>query len=84
MRVEGPSAWTRRELLLGRHPLFHESPIILSFTLPLKIAQKPLIVCSLGPKAVKHESLEPSASSPHTTSGKLWTLLTCLFAGPEP
>ena len=28
-------------------------------TLRLKLAQKPYIVCYLGPKALKYESLEP-------------------------
>ena len=31
----------------------------LKFTLRLKVAQKPYIVWSLGPKALKYESLEP-------------------------
>ena len=30
-----------------------------TISLRLKIAQKPFIVCSLGPKASKYESLEP-------------------------
>ena len=30
-----------------------------SFTLRLKMAQKPYIILSLGPKALKYESLEP-------------------------
>ena len=39
--------WARRQELAN------------SLTLRLKIAQKPYVVWSLGPKALKHESLEP-------------------------
>ena len=31
----------------------------LSYIVRLKIAQKPYTICSLGPKALKYESLEP-------------------------
>ena len=35
-----------------------------TLTLRLKIAQKPYIVWSLGPKALKYESLEPKGKHP--------------------
>ena len=35
-----------------------------TITLTLKIAQKPYIVWSLGPKAIKYESLEHSRQAP--------------------
>ena len=43
-------------------------PLALTLTLSLRpnIAQKPLIVWSLGPKASKYESIEPYLKDPKT------------------
>ena len=45
-----------------------------SITLRLKIAQKPFIILSLGPKALKHESLEPYPEGPNTHTSDTYAL----------